>query len=208
LKALLVAIALTHPTSAQAQFRLEIAPALGAYMPTGQLPLGALTLTDVCTEHPEDPLCPTTSPRRRANRAVAIGGRWTAWFGKGGAIEGSFWYSPSGSTVNAFEDPGTAVVGSLRGVLSLAPQARTMSVLLMGGPAVIHRSGFPNDLTSFGGTVGLGLDIHPGRGLGFRAEIEDYLYSTQSTAGNGLFHQDFVLSLSMSPFGQRGERGR
>ena len=81
------------------------------------------------------------------------------------------------------------MVGSVRGVLSLAPRAPTMSVVLMGGPAVIAR---PGDETSFGGTVGISLDVHPGTGVSFRAGIEDYVYSTTQT------HNDFVFSFSIA----------
>jgi hypothetical protein len=44
-----------------------------------------------------------------------------------------FWYSPSGVTgfvVEDYEGAGNIVMGSLRFVVSLAPQSRTMSVLL------------------------------------------------------------------------------
>jgi len=190
LLATVAAIAFAHPPSAQAQFRLEVGGALGAYLPAGRLPLRYYS-ADICIETPEDPECLTGSRSRsggpNAQRTFAVGGRWTAWLGKRGAIEGAFWYSPS--------DPGTVVMGSMRAVVSLAPQARTMSVILMGGPALIHRSGFVTGLledpTAFGGVLGIGLDMHPGHSVGVRAQIDDHLYRV------GRLQQDFVVSFSV-----------
>jgi hypothetical protein len=107
-------------------------------------------------------------------------------------------------------------MGTLRFVLSVAPQAPTVSPLLTAGPAVIHRSGdaYANvrGTLSPGAAVGIGLDIHPGRHFAFRAQIEDYLYDVKFASGTGpgvgewKFQHDVVLSLSTSLVGQRGER--
>lgn len=208
-------VTLAHPTSAQTHPRFEIAPALGVYLPSRQLPLGPTPA--ICVED-ENGQCRTFFLEQSG--AVAVGGRVTVWLNNRGAVEGLFWYSPSGVTgfvVEDYEGAGNVVMASLRFVASLAPRARTMSVLLMGGPAVIHHSGdYYSDLrgaTSFAGVLGIGLDIHPGRRFSFRAEVEDYVYSAQlasgipmgsTTAGPRTLHHDFVLSLSISAFGQRG----
>jgi len=208
------AIALAHPTNAQAQRRLEIAPVLGAYMPTRHLPqLGDYEYG--CAVPGGAPPCP--APDFKQTRAVAVGGRVTAWLSNRGAIEGSLWYSPSGVTGwLGYEAAANIVVADLRVVLSLAPPAPTTSVLLMAGPAVIHRSGDAyadvRGTTSPGGALGVGLNIHPGRHFGLRAQIDDYLYRVKFASGTGpgvsawKFQHDFVFSLSISPFGRRGER--
>jgi hypothetical protein len=191
------AIALAHPPSAQAQLRFEVAPALGAYVPTRQLPLGP---------HPYVCVLDANDQCRQlfvnAKRAVAVGGRVTTWLGSHGAIEGSFWYSPSSASgfyFVDFETSGPIVMAGLRVVLSLAPHAPFMSTLLMGGPAVIHNS--YKETTSSGGMLGIALDVHPGRRFSVRPAIEGYRYAL-----SGALQQDFVFSLSVSPFGRRGER--
>jgi hypothetical protein len=203
------AIALAHPTSAQAHRRVEVAPAVGAYLPTGNLQLG--TAFRICVPDPSNPdNCLPFS--MRAKQAVAVGSRVTAWLSNRGAIEGSFWYSPSRVVsgyipVGSSEQAGSFVAAALRFVLSLAPHAPAMSALVMGGPAMVHRSLAPgNGTTSFGGALGFALDMRPKRHLGVRAQIEDYLYSPHAQYGPREMRQDFVLSLSISPFGQRGER--
>ena len=102
-------------------------------------------------------------------------------------IEGLFWYVPS--RVGLTPVPGFAVldeadkvvVAGLRLVLRLPPKASTISGVLMGGPALIHHSGAYyaglNGTTSVGTALGAGLDLHPGRRFGLRAEIAMYLYS-------------------------------
>ena len=214
------AIALAHPTSAQARRGVEIAPAVGAYLPTGDLPLGADT--GICVPDPSKPDTPDNCLpfSMRAKQAVAVGGRVTAWLSNRGAIEGSFWYSPSGVVggyggyVDSVERAGNFVAGALRFVLNLAPHAPAMSALVMGGPAMAYRSHSSYyGTTSFGGALGFALDMHPKRHLGVRAQIEDYLYGVHArysvfpdTFGPRKMRQDFVMSLSISPFDQRKER--
>jgi hypothetical protein len=217
-------IALAHPTSAQARLRFEIAPALGFYGPTRQLPFFPWIAYERCGS------CP--GPRLKQNPAMAVGGRATAWLNQREAIEGSFWYSRSGVTGSdnytfstvSLTAAGKIVLADLRFVLRLAGPASRMSVLLMGGPAVIHRFGdyytdyapFVGSVTgttSFGGTLGTGLDIYTGHCFGFRAQIEDYLYSIRFEGSDPRYadsserkvQQDFVFSLSLSPFSQHGK---
>jgi hypothetical protein len=209
-------ITLAPPASAQG-LRFEIAPAVAAYLPTRQMPFYPWVGFPKCGG------C-MTPPLPQQNHAVAAGGRITAWLGKRGGVDGSLMYSPSGVREYGYltyapsvsVSSGSIVVAALRAVVRVDAKAPTMSVLIMGGPAMIHRSGsYYYDVapvqgtTSFGGAVGLGLDIHPGHRVGIRATIEDYLYRVQFASGTGFytFHpsetksqQDFLLSLSINPF--------
>jgi hypothetical protein len=209
---LVLTISLAPLTGAQARRRVEIAPALGAYAPMLDLPdVGLVGCFDFPCSHPN-----------RQKLSVAVGGRVTSWLSNRGAIEGSFWYAPSGVSGDYSNTSGNIVMAGLRLGLNLVPRAPAMSVLLMGGPALVQRSGdFYDGLrgrTSFGGALGIGLYTHPGRRFGFRAAIEDYLSSarfgyTPPTGyplrnyppGPRKLQQDLVLSLSIDPFGQRGE---
>jgi hypothetical protein len=216
-KVLVATSVVAQPASAQAHRRLEIAPALGVYVPSGGVPL------PVQLGCPRVEFIPCEFPSFKEARTVAIGGRVTAWLGTRTAIEGSVLYGSSRVTdLTRYTGPdpwqlgaqGNVVLTSLRAVLNVAPRIPAMSVLLMAGPAVIHRFGdgwseWWKGPTSLGGAVGIGFDIHPGHGLGFRAAIEDYIYSFDSlhpSAYSSEFHHDFVFSLSMGPsfFGQRG----
>jgi hypothetical protein len=217
-----LALALAPPTSAQAQLRIEIAPVLGAYMPTRPTDETFYACGSYDVRLPCQP-----DPSYQQTGGMAVGGRVTAWFSNRGAIEGSFWYAPSRVTdVAPYTDgfvgeevAGHIVVADLRLVLSPVPQTSVVSVLLMGGPAVIHRSGDVRAVGSTSGTVaggvlGVGLDIHLGRRFAMRAELDDYLYTFRfpeaeaGVIGMLKFRHDLVLSLSMGPslFGQRGER--
>lgn len=193
-----------HPTSAQSHPRLEIAPALGGYIPAGAVEIAFECVTDPCV-----------GPVLQQDRAVALGGRVTAWLGTRGGIEGAFWYSPSGVVDRAqyativpdgFGGNGTVILGSLRAVVSVTAPARTMSLLLMGGPALVHRAGqawsYGSNNTSFAGTFGIGLNIHRGHGVSSRAAIEGYLYELRPLApywGRSTLHDDLVFSLSLAP---------
>jgi hypothetical protein len=209
------AIPLAHPTSAQTHRRLEIAPAVGGYMPYGGVPL--MLQYSCLTGHP----CPEV-PSFEEARTVAVGGRVTVWLGHRWAIEGTGWYGSSHVTdvtqytteYVVYGGEGKIVLASLRPVVKVAAVQR-MSILLMAGPAVSLRfdDGWAQwkKPTSGGGAVGVALDFHPRPGLGFRASIEDYVYAFESTIRPDLpskFHHDFVFSLSMGPsfVGRSGKR--
>ena len=221
-------ILLACPIRAQGHRKVEIALALGAYVPGGSL---ADLFADLfACGYPKSITTTCEIPHLKQDRAVAVGGRVTAWLGKRGAIEGSFWYAPSGLTDTTRYTPSSpqgsgggendnVVVISLRAVVTVVAPVRAMSVFLMGGPAVVRRAGaawaYTSKTTSKGGMLGVGLDIHPGHGLAFRAAIENYLYKIYKLdsgyapgAMPSTFHHDFVFSLSMGPslLGQRGER--
>jgi hypothetical protein len=211
----IASILVARPASAQGR-RFEIAPAVGTYLPTRQLPFYPWVAVPLCGG------CTQPAPPQQ-NHAVAAGGSITAWLINMVGVNASLMYAPSGVRVYGFlkDTPGvvssgSVVVASLRAVVRLAPKAAMMSVLIMGGPAMIHRSGsYYYDVapvqgtTSFGSAVGVGLDIRPGHRVGIRATIEDYLYPAQFASGTSFytFHpserkpqQDFLISLSISPF--------
>lgn len=242
LKVLVAAvISLAYPKSAHAQLRVEIAPAVGVYAPGSGLPYTHIAGCNLKAGGPDFRCGPL--PSYLQTRGAAVGGRVTvAPRGRGTtpasfAIEGSFWYvpnrvieRPSPYTLLAgtglLNEANKIVAASLRFVLRLAPKA-PVSGLLIGGPALIHRSGefysgLPGTTTSPGGMLGVGVDVHPGRGLGLRGEIAMYLYSArfgdrptfeqQLAQGPSLYvpprvwQDDFVFSLSISPFGGHGGR--
>jgi hypothetical protein len=245
LKVLVAAvIPLAYPTRAHAQLRVEIAPALGAYVPGRELPYTHIAGCNLKAGGPDWACGPL--PSYMQTRGPAVGGRVAVSpRGRGTtpalfAIEGSFWYVPNrviekratsdvfGPTEAMVNEANTIVAASLRLVLRLAPKA-PVSGLLIGGPALIHRSGgFYSGLqgarTSPGGTLGLGVDVHTGRGLALRGEFAMYLYSVRfgdqptpeqlRLLGPSLYtyipprvwQDDFVFSLSISPFGRRGAR--
>jgi hypothetical protein len=221
LKVVALAIVLALPASAQQRDRSEFAFRLGAYVPMRQLSPPTFAVSDICTKHPEEPDCggPAPSPRLRQASAVAVGGRVTTWIGNRGAIEEWLWYAPSGVS-GTFPADGTLVVVGARLLLSLAPRSSATSALVMGGPAMIFRSGAAyagtRGTTSPAGSLGLGLDFHSTGRFGFRVELEDYLYSVKFgesyAAGGGVgpwkFQQDLVLSLSVNRFHARGESAR
>ena len=230
--ALAASAALARPTHAHAQLRVEIAPTVGAYVSPNALPDPRFFV--VCFTKGTGPC--GRSATYKQNSSVALGGRITAspW-DRGStqgrvAIDGTLWYMPSrlGPESQGINQAGNIVMASLRLVLRFSPQAR-ISGLLTGGPALIHRFGEfysgARGTTSPGGTFGVGLDAHLGRHFGLRAEISAYLYGLQlhpqltpeqqvlEQQGNlflspGMTQNDFVFSLSISPFGRRGEGKR
>ena len=226
-------VSLAYPTSAPAQVKVEIAPALGAYVPGRALPYPDIVGCYLKGGGDPDWLCGPV-PSYTQTRAPAVGGRVTAFpWNRGMAgrlgIEGSFWYVPGrvGLTGTSLDEVDKVVVAGLRGVLRLAPKASVMSGVLMVGPALIHHSGAyyagVNGTSSVGASVGAGLDLHPGRRFSLRAEIATYMYKVRVDhqltpeqqaareagylyASSGTIQNDFVFSLSISPFGRQRER--
>lgn len=217
-------IVLPYHISAQVPRGVEIAPALGIYRPHGRLPVAGVTTANCFSDGLGG--CRDNCVKQRG--AVAIGGSVTAWFSHRAAIEGSVWYSPSAVTGffgGDYASTGSVVLTDIRLVVrqGLAPQVPVASIVFTAGPALIHRSGryytYLAGATSLGGILGIGLDIRPGRHLGLRAQIEDFLYRLDLTpvgfSGNTsvtlsgskrAFQQDFVLSFSVSLLGQRSPR--
>jgi hypothetical protein len=227
-------ISVGYPTIVHAQLRVEIAAALGAYVPGLGLPYPRIATCFLKSGGPDWRCGPL--PSYTQTRAPAVGGRITASPWNRGAsagpvaFEGSFWYVPSRvieqspyPDIPGLNQAGKMVAASLRLVLRFAPRAQ-VSGLLMGGPALIHRSGqFYSGLkgtTSAGGSLGVGVDV---RRFGLRAEIATYFYNLhfgdsltpdqQIAQQQGYLYapsamqSDFVFSLSINPFGPFGQHG-
>jgi hypothetical protein len=214
--AVVVVVSLAICSRADGQIRFEVSPALGVYVPTGELPLRPAPCPAFFVGPQTPSYCPRDSevplPQGTQQARVSIGGRATAWLGARGGIQTSIWYAPSGISGEYLDSPGKIFIGTLQLVANLAPKKSNMLVLLMAGPAVVHRSG--DAYADVGGTtspaavVGFGLEVPPARHLGLRLQFEDYLYTVSFTDMSGKYEtggsesqQDFVLSLSLSPFG-------
>jgi hypothetical protein len=90
-----------------------------------------------------------------------------------------------------------------RVLLGLTPVTRKVGVFLGGGGALLTRgrNTFDDDRsnTDLGGTVGLGFRFGGGNNsrVGFRVDIEDYLYNGDFGGGND-FQNDIVTSVGVS----------
>ena len=200
---------LAHSTLAQSRHRgVELAPTLGAYAPTMPLPyvFPHCGVTKGSCDIPDPP--PWDG---KQNNAVALGGRVTSWFSPLAALEGAFWYAPSGVATAH----GEIVGASLRGVLNVIPHDRTVSLLLTGGPGVVSRFGDAwadySGTTAPGAVVGLSLDVNPRHGAHLRAQVEDYMYTLDLASSSPTrystgpiwvgYQHDLLLSVSLSPAG-------
>jgi hypothetical protein len=208
-------VSLAYPTGAYAQLRVEIAPAGGAYQPGGKLP-SFLFECGYFGGHQCEP-----DPSYRQLSGAALGGRVSASIRSHGsipasfAIEGAFWYVlshvvdttryPDGHT--GADLSGSIDIANLHAMVSLPLKSSIVSGLLMGGPALIHRSGsYFNGLkgtTSIAGTLGAGLEIHPGHRFSLRAEVMKYLYKVHFFTDPLNFtsqesQHDMIVSLSLS----------
>jgi len=203
------ALAITFASVADAQVRIEIAPTFGGYFPTRALP--ASTEFWGCSSD-----CMPLPPHDlRQVRTGAAGGRVAVWLNHRSAVEASFWYAPSKVTDDpAYGDPGagTITTAGLRYVFRVDPGSHILSLLLMAGPAFVHRSG--DAWAGIAGTtspalgLGLGIDAFSASRIGLRGEVSDYLYNLElsgdSKAGAwsysdaSAFQQDLMISLALS----------
>lgn len=195
-------------TMAQGFRGFDFGLSVGGYFPTGTVPTPFLI---TCLQPSE----PCEVPSLTESQTVTIGGRVTAWLGSRGAIEMAGWYGSSSlvdqtqytTEHDSFDGQDQIVLASLRAVVKVVTMpAMSGAMLLTAGPAVIHRFGDAwaswNDPTSGGGVVGISLNVQLAQSLGFRASVEDYLYSL-SVGGPQVipstFRQDVVLSFSIGP---------
>jgi hypothetical protein len=205
---ILIAHQTTAQTSGQTHHRVEFAPMLGGYVPTRGL--YSRNHGWACQAMKGGPPCPDVTPDVRQMSGSAIGGRVTLWLNTQGAIEGSFWLVSSGvHDVTGFEKSidGNIAGASLRYVRSVFSHAPKVSLLLMGGPGVVQRSGdawtYTTGTRSLAGVLGMALDLHPVRTWGLRATVEGYYYSptlNNDPIGGGPWQsqEDVVASLSLS----------
>lgn len=184
----LVAIAIVataEATPAAAQGGVELTPWAGIYVPTSN---SFSTLTDDFSR----------------DVSVIGGARLTFWGTNHLGFEVTGGYAPAkvgGETVN--ETNTNLLVANARVLLGLTPVTSKVGVFLGGGGALLTRgrNTFDDDRsnTDLGGTVGLGLRFGGGNNsrVGFRVDIEDYLYNGDFGGGND-FLNDIVTSVGVS----------
>jgi hypothetical protein len=180
------AIMTTVMTSpAVAQGGVELTPWVGAYVPTSN---SFSTLSDDFTR----------------DVSVIGGARLTFWGTGHLGFEVTGGYAPAkvgGETVN--ETNTNLLLANARLLLALTPVTSKVGVFLGGGGALLTRgkNTFDDDRskTDLGGTVGLGFRFGGGDNsrVGFRVDIEDYLYNGDFGGGND-FQNDIVTSLGVS----------
>jgi hypothetical protein len=178
-------VATTAATPAAAQGGVELTPWAGVYIPTSN---SFSTLTDDFSR----------------DVSVIGGARLTFWGTGNLGFEVTGGYAPakvSGETVN--ETNTNLLVANARLLLALSPVTSKVGVFLAGGGALLTRgrNTFDDDRSStdLGGVLGLGFRFGGGDNsrVGFRLDIEDYLYNGDFGGGND-FQNDIVTSLGVS----------
>jgi hypothetical protein len=170
---------------AAAQGGVELTPWAGIYVPTSN------SFTNLGRDFSRD--------------VSVIGGARLSFWGTGHlGFEVTGGYAPAkvgGETVN--ESNTNLLVANARLLLALTPVTSNVGVFLGGGGALLTRgrNTFDDDRSStdLGGTVGLGFRFGGGNNsrVGFRLDIEDYLYNGDFGGGND-FQNDLVTSLGIS----------
>jgi outer membrane protein with beta-barrel domain len=170
---------------AAAQGGVELTPWAGIYVPTSN---SFSTLTD---DFKRD--------------VSVIGGARLSFWGSGHlGFEVTGGYAPArvgGETIN--ETNTNLLLANARLLLALTPVTSSVGVFLGGGGALLTRgkNTFDDDRSStdLGGTVGLGFRFGGGddNRVGFRLDLEDYLYNGDFGGGND-FQNDIVASVGVS----------
>jgi outer membrane protein with beta-barrel domain len=181
-----LAAASISATPAVAQGGVELTPWAGAYIPTSNSvgSLGQDVSRDV---------------------SVVGGARLTFWGTGMLGFEATGGYAPAKIGDETINETGNTdlLLASGRLLLALSPVTNSVGFYLAGGPALLTRGSNPFDnntsSTDFGGVVGLGLRFGGGenRRVGFRIDLEDYLYNGDFGGGND-FQNDIVASLGVS----------
>jgi hypothetical protein len=178
-------VATATAPSAAAQGGVELTPWAGIYVPTSN---SFSTLTNDF----------------KRDVSVIGGARLTFWGSGHLGFEVTGGYAPAkvgGETVN--ETNTNLLVANARLLLALTPVTSSVGVFLGGGGALLTRgrNTFDDDRSStdLGGTLGLGFRFGGGNNnrVGFRLDIEDYLYNGDFGGGND-FQNDIVTSLGVS----------
>jgi outer membrane protein with beta-barrel domain len=179
-----IVVTATAP-SAAAQGGVELTPWAGIYVPTSN---SFSTITDDFSR----------------DVSVIGGARLTFWGSGHLGFEVTGGYAPAkvgGETVN--ETNTNLLVANARLLLALTPVTSSVGVYLGGGGALLTRGRNTFDdsrsSTDLGGTLGLGFRFGGGDNnrVGFRLDIEDYLYNGDFGGGND-FQNDLVTSLGIS----------
>ena len=170
---------------AAAQGGVELTPWAGVYIPTSN---SFTTFTDDFSR----------------DVSVIGGARLTFWGNGHLGFEVTGGYAPAkvgGETVN--ETSTNLLVANARLLLALTPVTSKVGVFVGGGGSLLTRgrNTFDDDRSStdLGGTLGLGFRFGGGENsrVGFRIDIEDYLYNGDFGGGND-FQNDIVTSIGVS----------
>jgi hypothetical protein len=178
-------VATATAPSAAAQGGVELTPWAGAYIPTNNS-------------------FSTSSDNFTRDASVIGGARLTFWGTGNLGFEATGGYAPAkvaGETNN--ETNQNLLVANARLLLALTPVTSSVGIFVGAGGALLTRGSntFDDDRSStdFGGTLGLGFRFGGGddNRVGFRLDIEDYLYNGDFGGGDD-FQNDLVTSLGVS----------
>jgi hypothetical protein len=177
-------LATAAATPAAAQGGIELAPWAGVYVPTSNSvgSLGEDLSRDV---------------------SVAGGARLTFWGTGNLGFEVTGGYAPSKIGDETINERVNLLLANARLLLALSPVTNKVGFYVAGGPALLARGRNPFDddrsSTDLGGVLGLGLRFGGGENnrVGFRIDLEDYLYNGDFGGGDD-FQNDLVASLGVS----------
>ena len=177
-------LAAAASTPAAAQGGVELTPWAGVYVPTSNSVggLGEDLSRDV---------------------SVAGGARLTFWGTGNLGFEVTGGYAPSKIGDETVNESVNLLLANARLLLALSPVTNGVGFYIAGGPALLARGGNPFDddrsSTDLGGVLGLGLRFGGGENsrVGFRIDLEDYLYNGDFGGGDD-FQNDLVASLGLS----------
>ena len=169
-----------------AQGGVELTPWAGVYIPTSNS-VGALD-QDISRDV-----------------SVAGGARLSFWGTGNLGFEVTGGYAPAKIGDETINETGNTdlLLANARLMLALSPVTNKVGFFIAGGPALLARGSNPFDddasSTDLGGTLGLGLRFGGGENsrVGFRIDLEDYLYNGDFGGGND-FQNDLVASLGVS----------
>ena len=182
--AAIVATIAASPVAAQGG--VELTPWAGVYVPTSNS-VGSLG-QDISRD------------------VSVIGGARLSFWGTGHlGFEVSGGYAPAKIGDETINETGNTnmLLANGRLLLALSPVSSKVGFFLAGGPAILVRgkNPFDNDRSStdIGGVLGLGLRFGGGNNnrVGFRIDLEDYLYNGDFGGGDD-FQNDLVASLGLS----------
>ena len=173
-------------TPAVAQGGVELTPWAGVYIPTSNS-IGALD-QDISRDI-----------------SVAGGARLTFWGTGNLGFEVTGGYAPAKIGDETINETGNTdlLLANARLMLALSPVTNKVGFYIAGGPALLTRGSNPFDddrsSTDIGGNLGVGLRFGGGDNsrVGFRIDLEDYLYNGDFGGGDD-FQNDLVASLGVS----------
>ena len=135
--------------------------------------------------------------------SVAGGARLTFWGTGNLGFEVTGGYAPSKIGDETINESVSLLLANARLLLALSPVTNNVGFYIAGGPALLARGSNPFDddrsSTDLGGVLGVGLSFGGGENsrVGFRIDLEDYLYNGDFGGGDD-FQNDLVASLGVS----------